>query len=75
MCALFVMLSAELKKKKVNSRIATAENLRWRVVADQIDSFGPDHSPYVHVVTHIDGTADPITGCPHQLKNKQINTR
>lgn len=50
------------------NRIETSENVRWRVVADQIDRFGPDHPPHVHVVTHIDGTANTIASRPHQLK-------
>lgn len=42
--------------------------LRRRVVADQVHSFGPDHAPDVHVVTHIDGTANFIACGPNQLK-------
>lgn len=49
-------------------RIIISKNLRWRVVADQVDGFSPDHSPHVHVVTHIDGAADTIACRPHQLK-------
>lgn len=52
----------------VSHGIETSKNVRWRVVADQVDSFSPDHSPHVHVVTHIDGTANAIASRPHQLK-------
>lgn len=60
---ILVWLFVSLKKRNLI-------NLRWGVVADQIDSFGPDHSPNIHVVAHIDGTADTITSGPHQLKEK-----
>ena len=54
--------------------VETSVNIRWRVVADQIDSFSPDHAPHVHVVTHVDGTADTIAGCPNQLKMTHTHT-
>ncbi len=44
--------------------------LRGRVIADQVHSFGPDHPPYIHVIAHIDGTAN-FVGCgPNQLWKK-----
>lgn len=42
--------------------------LLWWIVADKIDSFGPNLSPYIHVVTQVDGTANPTTGGPNQLQ-------
>lgn len=42
--------------------------LRWRVITHEVDSFGPDHSPHVHIVTHVDGTTDFIAGGPNQLQ-------
>lgn len=42
----------------------------WWVVADKIDSFGPDLSPHIHVVAHVDSTADPTAGSPDQLQNR-----
>lgn len=50
------------------------KNIRWWVVAHQIDGFGPDHPPHIHVVTHVDGTANTIAGRPHQLrKESKVN--
>lgn len=46
------------------------KNIRWWVVAHQIDGFGPDHPPHIHVVTHVDGTANTIAGRPHQLRKE-----
>lgn len=60
---LTVRSMSEWKKNK--------KNLRWWVVADQIDSFCPDHSPHVHVVTHVDGAANTIACGPHQLDNER----
>lgn len=48
--------------------------LRGWVVAHQVYGFGPDHAPYIHVVTDVDGTADSIARCPDQLqKNVKDN--
>lgn len=53
-------------------------HLLWWVVADKIDSFGPNLSPHIHVVTQVDGTANPAAGCPDQLQkewqDRQWNT-
>lgn len=38
-----------------------------RVIADQINSLGPDLAPDVHVVAQIDGTADPTASGPDEL--------
>ena len=46
------------------------EGLRWWVVAHQVDGFCPDHAPHVHVVAHVDGTANAIARCPDQLQKK-----
>lgn len=50
-----------------------AGDVRWRVVAHQIDGLGPDHPPHIHVVAHVDGTADTTAGGPHQLSTKDKN--
>ena len=42
--------------------------LLGRVIANQINSLRPDLAPDVHVVAQIDGTADPVTGGPDELK-------
>ncbi len=64
-----VMISVIFRLFRVVSHgIEISKNVRWRVVADQINSFSPDHSPHVHVVTHIDGTANTVASRPHQLK-------
>lgn len=41
--------------------------LLWWIVADKIDGFGPNLSPHIHVVTQVDGTANPTACGPYQL--------
>lgn len=42
--------------------------LLWWIVADKINSFGPYLSPHIHVVTQVDGAANPTASGPNQLQ-------
>lgn len=46
--------------------------LLWWIVADKIDSFGPNLPPHIHVVTQVDGTTDPTARGPNQLQQGDI---
>lgn len=46
--------------------------LLWWIIADKVNSFGPNLSPHVHVVAHVDGAADPTAGGPNQLQQITI---
>lgn len=46
----------------------------WGVVAHKINSLCPDLAPHVHVVTHIDRTANTTTSCPNKLKSVKMHS-
>lgn len=62
------MLAVGGTNRSVDEDNEIETNIRRWVVAHQIDGFGPNHPPHVHVVTHIDGTANTVAGGPDHLR-------